>query len=405
MPHSAIAKSLVVYSNPAPLDRLRLDKEHKAVEEVLRTHRLPDYIIKRIHAATLYDVGTALREQDYELVLFSGHGGKDGLYLENGRRDPVTSWDLLSKTLKNSVPNLCVVIINACYSTSAESALHEAAPFLILMNGAANDEAAIAFSRHFLDEYYRSGGVEQAFKHATWALGSLRFDEDIEPVLTRRQAPGQSVVQACFDRRQDSIFINLADAEPSISRLPVSRHEFLALLTRKLRVHSWIFRVERERAVIPIGHFFGVFSWSNAKDVVTCHEVLQLRKDIALEDCMGWTRAMVFYNDLRSNRYRVMDNPAAAENKALLFEVLKSVRECDRLVLCADDVALAARRLVSEKYVIILSNVRTQCDLAEKALGEDDLVGVVGALETAISSIHDLVNALTAAVTIPRTEA
>jgi hypothetical protein len=32
MPFSAVPKSLVVYSNPAALDRLRLDKEHKAMQ-------------------------------------------------------------------------------------------------------------------------------------------------------------------------------------------------------------------------------------------------------------------------------------------------------------------------------------------------------------------------------------
>jgi hypothetical protein len=404
MPFSAIRRSLVVYSNPPQLDRLRLDKEHKAIEEVLKTRGLPDFIIKRIHAATLFDVGSALREQDYELVLFSGHGAKEGLYLEDEGGNAVTSWDLLSKTLKNYAPSLCALIINACYSTSARAAFQASAPFLILMNGAANDEAAIAFSRHFLEEFYRSGAVDQSFRHATWAISALQFGEDIEPVLIRRQPSGQSVIQAIIDRRQDSIFIDLTEAESSISRLSMSRHSFLALLTRKIRVHSWIFRVERDRTIIPIGNLFGMFSWSNAKDVVTCHQIFQLRKDISIEECVGWTRLMVDYNDLRSARYRDIDNPTALENKALLSDMLKSIRACDQLTLCASDVEPAARRLAPHQFVITLSTVRTHCEMAKRALECDDLSGVLRALDYATSSIHDLVNALTGAVTDPRFE-
>lgn len=402
MPFSATPKSLIVYSSPERLDRLRLDEEHRAIDQVLAKHHLPVWVIRRIHAATLLDFGFALRERDFEVVQFSCHGDEQGLYFEGKGAREVTPWKVLSQTLQGAAPSLCVVILNACYSAAAEQALHDAAPFLILMSGSAQDEAAIIFSQHFFDEYYRSGAVEQAFRQATWALESLGFADALKPLLTRRQPSGESVVQACFSRRQDSIFINLAEAEQSISLLPISRHEFLALLTRKIRVHSWIYRVERERAVIPIGQFFGVFSWSNAKDVVICHEVLQLRENAIIQDCMGWTRLMVIYNDLRSERYRGMSDPAAVENKVILNDALRSVRACDQYTLCADDVAPAAQKLAPHQYVVTLSTVRVQCDFAQTSLERDDLPRVVIALETAISSIHDLVNELTAAVTIPR---
>ena len=401
MPFSAIPKSLIVYSSPEPLDRLRLDEEHRTIEQVLAKHHLPPWVITRIHAATLLDFGLALRERDFEIVQFSCHGDEKGLYFEGDGPREVTPWTVLSETLKGAAPSLCVVILNACYSAAAEQALHNAAPFLVLMNDAAEDKAAARFSQHFFDEYYHSGSVEQAFRQATWALESLRLADSLEPLLTRRQRSGVSVVQACFSLRHDSLFINLAEAEQSISRLPITRHEFLALLTRKIRVHSWIYRIERERAVIPIGQFFGVFSWSNAKDVVICHEVLQLKADAIIEDCIGWTRLMVIYNDLRSERYRGISEPAAIENKAFLHDAIKNVKACDQLVLRAGDVAPAAQKLASRQYVVTLSTDRVQCDLAEACMERDDLPRVVIALETAISSIHDLVNELTAAVTIP----
>ncbi len=267
------------------------------------------------------------------------------------------------------------------------------------MDGETNDAAAISFSQYFLDEFYRSTSVEQAFRIASSAIDQMGMGEVIKPVFCRRQPSGRSVFQACFSRRQDSIFIDLTDAEESISHLPISRHEFLSLLTRKIRIHSWIFHIERERAVLPIGQFFGVFSWQNAKDVVICHEVLKLKQDIEVSECMGWTRLMVIYNDLRSERYRVIANPAAIENKALLETALNGIETCYVSTLKGSDVEPAAKKLAPDQYIITLSTVRVQCDLAKRSLSDLNLPSTVVALETAISSIHDLVDELTAAVT------
>ncbi len=120
---TAIPKSLVVYSNPDTLDRLRLDKEHKAIEQVLVKHQLPERVIRRIHAASLIDVGMALREQDYELILFSCHGDDNGLYLEDISTHEALPWELLSKTLSEAAPRMSVVILNACFSVNAKDVL------------------------------------------------------------------------------------------------------------------------------------------------------------------------------------------------------------------------------------------------------------------------------------------
>jgi hypothetical protein len=400
MPFSAIPKSLIVYSSPGSLSRLRIDKEHNAIDQVLAKRNLPPTVVKRIHAATIMDVGAALLEQDYELVLFSCHGAADGLCLEPGPGHAFISWHLLSQTLLSAAPSLSVVILNACHSDTAEESLRSTAPFLIMMDGTADDAAAVTFSQHFFEEFYRSTSVDQAFRQAIWALEATGKADLLKPVLIRRQPSGDSVIQACFVHRQDSVFIDLAKAEESISRLPIARHEFLALLTRKISVHSWIFRVERERAVIPIGQFFGVFSWQNANDVVHCHAVLQLKPDALVEDCLGWTRLMVLYNDLRSERYRVLPDPAAPENKGMLAETLQRIKGFCGHTLCSEEVAAAAKKLARQQYIVTVSTVQVQCDLAVAALQSSDLSRVVNALETAISSIHDLVDHLTASVTV-----
>lgn len=399
MPFSAIPKSLVVYSSPAALDRLRLDKEHKAIERVIAKHGLNDRVIRRIHAATLLDAVSAMREQDFELVQFSGHGDLNGLCLEGEPGVSRVSWSVLASTLRQCAPNLSVLILTTCFSSEAEKALHGVVPFLIAIDGKADDDAAIAFSENLFDEFYRSTAVEQAFRYATTTLDVLNLAEKIRPILIRRHVEGKSVVQACFDQRHDFVYVDITEAENDIANLTIDRHDFLSLLTRKIRVHRWIFRYPREKALLQIGPLFGEFSWQNANALVTCHRIIELRQGIAVETCLGWTRLLVLYNDLRSERYRMLDAPAAPENRTALQTALDSLENCFQFGLCRGDVSDPARTLAPTQYVVTCSTVRVHCDRARERLLANDLAEVVFSLETAVSSIHDLVDELTLVVT------
>jgi hypothetical protein len=228
----------------------------------------------------------------------------------------------------------------------------------------------------------------------------MSLGDKIKPILTRKQICKNSVIQACFNRGQDSIYIDFSQAGKSISKLPITRREFLLLLTRKIRIHQWIFWVARERAVLPIGRFFGVFSWENSNNVVICHDVMQLKTDIDLDDCFEWTKLLVIYNDLRSERYRDLDRPAALENKMILDQALNNLIDCYKSTLSGKDISIIAKKLAFKQYAVTLSTVKVQCEIASKAISRGELSRVVIALETAISSIHDLVEEFTAAVTI-----
>ena len=395
---SATPKSLVVYSSPESLGRLRIDKEHRAIDSVLAKHHLGADVVHRIQAATLMDLAVALREEDYEVVVFSGHGDEQGLYFEADQGETHVGWDRLAQILKDAVPRLSVVIANSCFSSAGESLLLSATPRLITMIGEIGDEAAIAFSTYFFDEYYRSTSVEQAFRFALHAAKMEEYADALKPHLTCRHKVGQSVVQACFSRRHDSIFIDISGAEESIASLPVSRQEFLSLLTRKIRFHEWIFRVPRERAVLQIGRFFGVFSWENANDIVRCHEVLQLRRDISEEDCVEWTHLLVAYNDLRSERYRMLPNPAADENRGVLLRALQNVSRCAQHM--SSGTADVARKHAPSQYTVTCSTVRVHSDRARDSLEQGLLSEVVVSLEMAITAIHDLLDALTEKITV-----
>ena len=66
-------KILILYSCPADQDRIRLDKEHRAIEEILKKHKVKTDRVKRVHATSVADFAQCLREGDYDIVQFSGH--------------------------------------------------------------------------------------------------------------------------------------------------------------------------------------------------------------------------------------------------------------------------------------------------------------------------------------------
>ncbi|PZN85617.1 MAG: hypothetical protein DM484_01420 [Candidatus Methylumidiphilus alinenensis] len=73
---------LVLYANPADTDRIRLDKEHRAIDQALLTSCLPTDIVIRRHATTFNDLVTALADTEFSIFHFSGHGSSNGIYLQ-----------------------------------------------------------------------------------------------------------------------------------------------------------------------------------------------------------------------------------------------------------------------------------------------------------------------------------
>lgn len=235
---------------------------------------------------------------------------------------------------------------------------------------------------------------------AVIALDATGKGDLIKPVLLRRPTLGKAIIEAIFAKRQDSLRIDIEEAESSIAALPIPRHDFLSLLSRKIQVHQWIFRSPREKAMLPIGSFLGVFSWQNANDVVVCHNILQLRTPLDPSDCLGWTRLLVTYNDLRSDRYRSLPNPAAPENKSILSQMLHSVERCYTNILKDQSVNDVSQRYTPQQYAVTMAAVEVHCERAKENFANDSLPDVVVSIEIAISAIHTLVDALTESLTI-----
>ena len=156
---------LFVAANPTKEPRLRLDKEKREISEKLRLAGYGKVPINSIGAATPSDLQQALLDFKPQIVHFSGHGaGETGLYFEDaiGRRQVVKADALANLFRMFSRFGLECVVLNACYSDVQAKAIAQHIPFVIGMNQAIGDTAAIAFSVGF----YRAVGAGEDFGFA-----------------------------------------------------------------------------------------------------------------------------------------------------------------------------------------------------------------------------------------------
>lgn len=396
-------KILVLYSCPANLSRIRLDKEHRALDQVLQKHQLDQACLTRVHATTIPDFARSLREDSYDIVQFSGHGSIAGFCLEDGKQNTsvIVGPSETAQIIQSALPQLRLAFFASCFSASVIDTLIHVAPFVITIEGKADDDAVIAFVGAFYDELFRTQSIERAFKAALYYVALSHQADHIRPLLSRRAAQRQgALVQACFGIDRDSVFIDLSQVQDDIGRLGITREDFLELLTRKIRLHEWIFRYERENALLSFGPYLGLFSWAVADDVITCHRIMRIRPDVEDATLAAWTTLIVAYNDLRCSEYRLAPDPAAEDNSSHLVPALGALRRVLKRFFDNDEIfAEPLRRTLPEQFRISRANAFANFVTAESAYADRDFQATVVKLELALSAIHDFVNGLTLLLT------
>ena len=155
IPHNLIAlmdkkKVLLLSANPANTDRLRVEAEFREIEECCQKSSLRDrFAIVTKGAVRIDDLQPILIQEVPRVVHFSGHGAAvNGLVLE----DDAGNWQLaptealadLFRILQNGID--CVVL-NACFSEVQAEAIARYVPYVLGMNQAIGDVAAIEFAK------------------------------------------------------------------------------------------------------------------------------------------------------------------------------------------------------------------------------------------------------------------
>jgi energy-coupling factor transporter ATP-binding protein EcfA2 len=186
-PSSSPKTILVLASSPGNKARLRLDKEVREIEEGLRRSQHRDkFILQQRWAVRPDDLRRALLDFKPQIVHFSGHGeGVDGLVVEN---EAGLAQNLPTEALSNLFKRFAdrgleCVVLNACYSEVQANAIAEHTDYVVGMNSAIGDDAAIKFAVGFYDELGAGYSYEDAYNGGCDAIALQGIPEQNTPVF------------------------------------------------------------------------------------------------------------------------------------------------------------------------------------------------------------------------------
>lgn len=202
-------KILYLAANPINTTQLRLDQELRDIQHALRlaTHRHL-FEVHDAWAVRIEDMRRAMLDFEPDIVHFAGHGGSNGIYLEDrsGRALAIPG-DALQGFFAN-FPSVQCVILNACFSDDVARAISQVVPYVIGMSATAADVASIVFAVAFYDVLGAGSTYDRAYSVAANAVQLERLQHTAEPVLIRKsQTITNSKAPARYESasRHDSI--------------------------------------------------------------------------------------------------------------------------------------------------------------------------------------------------------
>jgi len=156
-------KILILAANPR--QDLNLNIEIRDLRKVIESSRKgEDFSVVDALAVRVTDLQELMLKHHPQIVHFCGHGsGEQGLVFE-GEKDgeQLVDTDALSGLFRLFDRSVECVLLNACYSEPQANAIVEHINYVLGMNQAIRDDAAIAFSKGF----YRALGYERPIEEA-----------------------------------------------------------------------------------------------------------------------------------------------------------------------------------------------------------------------------------------------
>ena len=130
--------------------------------------------------------------------------------------------------------------------------------------------------------------------------------------------------------------------------------------------------------------------------MVSCHRILQFKDAVSAEACEVWAVLGICYNESRSAKYR----DAATPNDAILLRrAIAKFADLIKRSIELDSCEQVFRNYVSNQFKITKSLLRANFSLAKARFEEADYGNTILYLETALSAVHDLLDALTSELT------
>lgn len=177
---------LILSANPQNTTRLRVDEEMREIKEGLRRSRLrEEFVIETSHAVRYRDIRRAILDFEPNIVHFSGHGeGDEGLVFEDETGQvKLVGTEALAGLFELFADRIECVVLNACYSEVQARAIARHIPYVVGMNKAIGDKAAIEFAVGFYDGLGAGRSVEFAYKLGRNSIELAGIPEHLTPQL------------------------------------------------------------------------------------------------------------------------------------------------------------------------------------------------------------------------------
>ncbi|MGB8689641.1 MAG: CHAT domain-containing protein [Microcoleus sp.] len=198
---------LILAANPTNTAPLRLEEEIREIDEGLRrANKREQYKLEQKWAVRSRDFYRAILDYQPNIVHFCGHGaGEDGIVLEDdtGKMALVQTNALASMFKLFAKKSVECVILNACYSEVQAEAISQYVNYVVGMNRAVGDQAAVAFAVAFYDGIAAEFEVEEAYDLGPSQM--IIFLENETPVFNKKKLIYSAI---------DDIAINFEDVIP-----------------------------------------------------------------------------------------------------------------------------------------------------------------------------------------------
>lgn len=394
---------LVIYSSPIDGERLRVDVEQRELRNALEVSGVGVERVTFLQAARFEDIINELSRARYTAIQFSGHSSKKELILESseGSQSTALRIDDFSTIIQIALPEVRLVVFMSCYSSNFEQTLAEHIPYIIAVDGPADDDACVKFSSQFHPAMLKNGDISSAMSRALFPMNMYRRasdGHDFTAVLFRRDIHNKNnvlidAVRAKDINSKDEILVDVRRVEDDLNRLGIDRIDFISNLANKIQMHRWAFRYPRENALFSAGLYFCLLSWSNAKDRVTCEQVMKFRESATEQQADVWASLIVSYHDsyvapyrapdaLQSGQFRYVSDGLTALQGTLVFYFLDEER------------AAVLRGIDAESFKAIKAQLGANLSMAQKKLDEGMHGQCISFMEVALSTIHDLINSI-----------
>ena len=253
-----VKKILILSANPKGTSQLRLDEEVREIKEgLLRAKHGRQFSIESFPAVRYRDLRRAILDNEPQILHFSGHGvGEEGLVFEDetGQAKLVDA-EALAELFKLFSDQLECVVLNACYSEVQARAIAQHIPYVVGMNQAIGDKAAIEFSVGFYDALGAGKSYEIAYKFGCNAIHVSGSKKKYSPIWLKKMEMTNTATSPASENPASSqrVFISYRTQEPDKSlaqtfheQLKAAGHESFMAAESIDWGENWVDRIDEE---------------------------------------------------------------------------------------------------------------------------------------------------------------